>query len=274
MVEASIPPNTTKADTSKAVLAPPDWLRIWRKHFHGQRWGFVAFRAACFGGDNDNDRWTKFQEQVKRIVELPFARAITQAQEKGVLLPDDFDEARAKFEIQWVEEVSPNGGTLTTTANTDSLRAKYAALRPNIDPGLCWDVFLCASSEAVESFENNASTTDETSDFWRAQAPFLLAVSAHSDSGLGEGHEETVWFKPVFKIAAEVLVESLFAVLDMGTPLRRITRTIQHATELDQSAQRYQKEPIEETRRLDEIWWSMHPSPARLRMRRNIGSIQ
>ncbi|KAI0850383.1 hypothetical protein F5Y00DRAFT_233217 [Daldinia vernicosa] len=266
--------EVAKADVQKAVLSPPDWLRIWRKHFYGQRWGFVAFRAACFGGDNDNDRWTEFQKQFKRIVELPFTRAITQAQEEGVLLPDDFNEARAKFEIQWVEEVPLDGGTLTTVASADSLRAKYAALRPSLDPGLCWDVFFCASPEAVESFENEASTTDETSSFWRARAPFLLAVSAHSESGLEEDHEETAWFKPVFKIAAEVLVESLFTVLDMGTPLRRITRSVLQATELDQSAEQRQKEPIEETGNLDEIWWSMHPSPARLRMRRNIGPIQ
>ncbi|KAI2776508.1 hypothetical protein F4815DRAFT_449183 [Daldinia loculata] len=245
MAEASISFNTTKANAQKAVLSPPDWLRIWRKHFHGTV-----------------------------IAELPFARSITQAQEESVSLPDDFDEARAKFEIQWVEEVPVNGEILTMIADADSLRAKYAALRPNLDPGLCWDVFLCASPEAVESFENEASTTDETSSFWRARAPFLLAVSAHSDSGLEEDHEETAWFKPVFKIAAEVLVESLFTVLNMGTPLRRITRSVLQATELDQSTEKRQQQSVEEIRKLDEIWWSMHPSPARLRMRRNIGSIQ
>ncbi|KAI8962747.1 hypothetical protein F5Y11DRAFT_181512 [Daldinia sp. FL1419] len=273
MAERAIAPTTTKNDAPKAVLSAPNWLRTWRKHFHGQKWGFVAFRAANFGDDND-DRWIRFQEQFTRIVELPFARDIAQAQKEGVSLPDDFNQARAKFEIRWIDEVSTKNGTDTTIPNADSLRARYAALRPTLDHGLCWDVFLCASPEAIESFESEASATDEQSTFWRPRAPFLLAVSAYKDSGLEEDHDEAPWFKPVFKIAAEVLAESLFTALDMCVPLQRITRTVRYASELDQSSEHEQEGPSEEPRMLDEIWWSMHPSPARLRRRWNIEPSQ
>lgn len=256
-------------DTPKNILSPPNWLRTWRKHFKGQPWGFVIFRAACYGGgDDDEDRWSRVKAEMQRVIELPFARAVAQAREEGAVLPDDFDEARAKFKLQWVEDVSTDN-VATAATDADLLRVKYAALKPNLDPGLCRAVFLCASPEAVESFEKEASTTDETSSFWRPRAPFLLAVTTENDAGLEEGHEENVWFKPVFKVAAEALVESLVDVLDMGTPLQRITRNVMGASELGGATeQRQQQQLKEETERLDDIWWSMHPSPERLKKRR------
>lgn len=254
-------------DTQKNILSPPNWLRTWRKHFKGKPWGFVIFRTACYGGgDDDEDRWSRVKAQVQRVIELPFARAVAQARDEQAVLPDDFDEARAKFELRWVEGVSTDDAA-TTTTGADSLRVKYAALRPDLDSGLCRSVFLCASPEAVESFEKESSSTDETSSFWRPRAPFLLAVATDDDAGLEEGHEEIAWFKPVFKVAAEAIVESLVDVLDMGIPLQRITRNVMGASELGGAAEQ-QPQLKEETERLDDIWWSMHPSPERLKKRR------
>ncbi|KAI2631457.1 hypothetical protein GGS26DRAFT_95903 [Hypomontagnella submonticulosa] len=252
------------------AFSPPNWLRTWRKHFNGQPWGFVIFRTARQGNDDDNDeRRANIEEVIRRVIELPFARDVAQARKEGAVLPDDFHEARAKFEIRWVDDVSTDFNTPTTASDEDSLRVKYATLRPDLDPGLNWEVFFYASPEAVESFEKEAPTTDENSSLWRAQAPYLLAVTAAADSGLEEEHDEAPWFKPVFKVAAEVLVESLFDILNMGTPLQRITRHVKRATELDKKPE--QAEQLQ-TEGLDDIWWSMHPSPERLRRRRKINS--
>ncbi|KAI1802417.1 hypothetical protein F4811DRAFT_529757 [Daldinia bambusicola] len=278
MAEAVSASNSIEGDTQKAVLSPPDWLKIWRRRFHGQRWGFVAFRNAYLSDDGGGggERWDKFKAEFERIVRLPFARDAAHAQEKGLLLPDDFDEARAKFTVQWVD-ASETGTTMATTAiaSAESLRSRYAALRPGLDPGMSWEIFLCASPEAVKSFEgeDGAADTDETSKIWRERAPFVLAFMAHGESGLEEDHDEAAWFKPVFKVAVEVLVESLLGVLDMGTSMERITRTVRRAIELDEAAvgtekeNRKDKERLDEgeSRDLDEIWWSMHPSPARMR---------
>ncbi|KAI1477710.1 hypothetical protein F4774DRAFT_388289 [Daldinia eschscholtzii] len=263
MAETDTTSNPMGDNTQKAVLPPPDWLKTWRRRFHGQRWGFVAFRTTYFSDDNGDERWNKFKEKFERIVQLPFARDIAHAQERGLLLPDDFEEARAKFVVQWVDDRE----IAIRPISADSLRAKYAAMRPSLDAALSWEIFLCASPEAVKSFEEEAANTDETSKFWRPRAPFMLAVVAHGDSGLEEDHEEAAWFKPVFKVAAEVSAESLFAVLDMGTSIPRVTRLVRRATELDPGLKHG---PLEETRELDEMWWSMHLSPTRMRNRMRI----
>lgn len=264
------PTSASRAEDSKTpAFSPPNWLRIWRKHFNGQEWGFVAFRAACYSGsDDDEDRWARFKAEVRRIVELPFERAIAQAKEEGSVIPDDFNEARAKFTIQW-ENMPAGQQSAANNATSDLFRSQYAALKPSLNFGLSWDVFLCASPESVESFEKEASNTNETSSLWRPRAPFLLAVAADKDAGLEPDHEERIWLKPVFKVAAEALVESLIDVVDMGTPLQRVTRNIRGASELDEATENQGQEvPKKEAGGLDEICWSMHPSPERLRKKR------
>lgn len=257
-------------DAQMPTFSPPNWLRIWRRHFKGQQWGFVVFRAACQGGsDDDEQRWARFKVQVQLIVELPFERAIARAKEEGAVIPDDFNDARAKFTIQWEEVSAGQEESTAAIPSSDSFRSEYAALKPSLNSGLSWNIFLCASPEAVESFEKEASNTDETSSLWRPRAPFLLAVTADKDAGLEPGHEESVWLKPVFKVAAEALVESLIDVVDMGTPLQRVTRNVRGANELEEAAEHQDQEvPKKEAEELDEIWWSMHPSPERMRKRR------
>ncbi|KAK7698335.1 hypothetical protein SLS64_012583 [Diaporthe eres] len=260
--------SSSAEDAETPAFSPPNWLRIWRKHFNGQQWGCVAFRAACYGAsDDDEQRWTIFKTQLQRVDELPFERAIARAKE-GAIIPDDFDDARAKLTIQW-EEVPARQESSAANTSSDLFRSEYAALRPSLNSGLSWDLFLCASSETVESFEKEASNTDETSGLWRPRAPSLLAVAADEDAGLEIDHEERIWLKPVFKVAAEALVESLIDVVDMGTPLQRVTRNVRGTNELDTATgHQVQEEPKKEPEELDEIWWSIHPSPERLRKKR------
>lgn len=268
-VKGPVPSSSTE-HAQTPTFSPPNWLRIWGRHFHGQQWGFVAFRAACNnGGDDDKRRWSEFKAQVQRIVELPFERAISRARDEGSVIPDDFHQARAKFTIRWEEEPRAGQEPNATVPSADSFRFKYAALKPTLSSGLSWDIFLCASPEAVESFEKEAPHTDETSNLWRPRAPFLLAVAADKEAGLESGHEERIWLKSVFKVAAEALVESLIDVVDMGTPLQRVTRNVRWAKELDAAADIKDEEiPEREAAELDDIWWLVHPSPERLRKRR------
>lgn len=262
--------SSSAEDTHTLTFSPPNWLRIWRKHFNGQQWGFVAFRAACYGGSEDDEqRWARFKTQVQRIVELPFERAIARAKEEGSIIHDDFNEARAKFTIQWEEEAPAKQDSTTVIPSSDSFRSEYTALKTSPDSGLSWDLFLCASPEAVESFEKEASNTNETSSLWRPRAPFLLAVAADRDAGLQPDHEESIWLKSVVKVAAEALVESLIDVVHMGTPLQRVTRNVRRANELDETTgHQVQEEPKKEADEFDEIWWLMHSSPELLRKKR------
>lgn len=243
----------------KRPIWAPAWLETWRKHFKGQQWGFVILRAACNSGtEEDEKRWAQFKEQVQRIVELPFERAIMKAKKDGPILPNDFHEARSKFTIRWEDKAPAKQESTTDVPIIDSLRSRYAAVKPCLEPGLTWKVLLCASPKAVESFEELAPHTDEKSHIRRPQAPFLLAVAASKYACMQDDDYQSSRFKPVFKVAAEALVEPFFSVLGTGTPLRKVTRYVKGAGELGGSMVYGGRESD-----LNETWWSMHPSSER-----------
>ncbi|KAL8335744.1 hypothetical protein RB598_009775 [Gaeumannomyces tritici] len=58
------------------VDIPPNWLRLWVKRHEGEPWGFVAIRAACYGGEGEEEeeeaRWARFKEAFGKMVEVPF----------------------------------------------------------------------------------------------------------------------------------------------------------------------------------------------------------
>lgn len=241
----------------------PAWLETWSNHFKGQQWGFVIFRAACQSGtEEDEKRWAWFKEQVQRIVELPFERALMKAKEEGRPIPDNFNEARSKFTIRWEEEAPAKQKSTGDVSILDSLRSRYAALKRGLEPGLTWRILLCASPEAVQSFEELAPYTDEKSHIRRPQAPFLLAVGASRLAHLQYDDYESSRLKPVFKVAVEALVEPFFSVLGTGTPLWKVTRYVWGTGELGGSTVYGGRESD-----LNEIWWSTHPSPQRQRTR-------
>lgn len=251
--------RSRKRVAQKGAIWAPVWLETWRKHFKGQQWGFVIFRAACYSSsDEDEQRWARFKEQVHRIVELPFERAIMRAKKDGPIIPDDFHEARSKFTIRWEEKAPANQESTTDVPIIDSLRSRYAAVKPGLEPGLTWKILLCASPEAVESFEELAPHTNEKSHIRRPQAPFLLAVAASKYAYMQDDDYQSSRFKPVFEVAAEALVEPFFSVLGTGTPLWKVTRYVKGAGELGGSMVYGGRESD-----LNEIWWSLQPSPER-----------
>ncbi|KAF0328379.1 hypothetical protein K4K61_007351 [Colletotrichum sp. SAR11_59] len=237
------------ADTKESVAEyfPPNWLKHWSERHKGQTWGVVAFRTASY---DDAERWEAFTKEVDRIVEIPFQRAIEEGNvpEKSM---ESVEEARSKFAIRWIEDAA------LASESADDLRARFDDLKPVLPAGMSDKVFLVASGEAVKSVmdleEAERSTTK--SKWWRQPAPFLLVVAVDPDPGLEEGHEERKWFKPVFKVAAEVVVEELLWLLDSDImPLRRITRSVKGFAGIKCNE-------VVRGEELDDMWWSTAPSP-------------
>ncbi|KAK1999118.1 hypothetical protein LX36DRAFT_710361 [Colletotrichum falcatum] len=196
-----------------------------------------------------------FVEQVGKIVEIPFQRAV----EGGGTPPESpkaIEEAKSKFEITWIQDAALADGS------AQDLRARFGGLGPDLPAGISEKAFLVASAEAVASVLDLEEADRPTANFeWRRpSAPFLLVVAADSDPGLEEGHEEREWFKPVFKVAAEAMVEELWWTLDSDmTPLRRITRGVKGLADV------IGDDAVGEE--LDDVWWTMVPSPGRTRKR-------
>jgi len=242
------------AEVAPVYVSSPDWLSFWERRHQGRPWGFVVFRTALYGAGEEAS-WGEFKSRVEKIVQVPFERIASESAPP----PEGFGDASAKFEIRWVEDPELAGATAAM------LRGRYATMRPSLPNGSSHtSLFLCASAGAVESvmsIEEEDLPTGEMA-WWRPTAPFLLAVSADADLGLEEGHEEREWFRPVFKVAVETMVEELWPLIGSDQmPLRRVTRNVKGSGELD-------GEGAESRDGLEEIWWTMASSPKRLRRRR------
>ncbi|KAI0965940.1 hypothetical protein F4678DRAFT_484652 [Xylaria arbuscula] len=211
-----------------------DWLRQWTRRHRDRGWGFVVVKTAT----------------------------------PASTVTEDASAAKAKLELRWIEDPALDGQT-----DPDMLRDRYSQIRPSIPSGQSQDVFLVASKDAIASVldDDNDQKTDEAAPFtnlppWRSKAPYILAVSADEDLGLEEGHEEREWFKPVFRVAAEVLVDEFWHLLDLDfMPLGRITRNIKG---MGLNGQVLAIGDHDDD--LEDLWWSMAPSPQRLRKRRRV----
>ncbi|KAH0427785.1 hypothetical protein CcaCcLH18_09491 [Colletotrichum camelliae] len=244
----------TDAKESVPEYFPPNWLKHWSRRHESQTWGVVAFRTTSY---DDPERWEAFVEEVGRIVDLPFQRAVEEAN-----VPEEsmksIQEARSKFEIRWIEDAA------LANESVEDLRARFDRLNPDIPAGMSDKLFLVASDEAVASVLDLEETERPTtkSKWWRPSAPFLLVVAADPDPGLEEGHEEREWFKSIFKVAAETMVEELLWLLDSDImPLRRITRGVKGLASITGGE-------VVGDEVLDDLWWSTAPSPERMRKRR------
>ncbi|KAI1420324.1 hypothetical protein F5Y12DRAFT_788345 [Xylaria sp. FL1777] len=254
--------GTPAAPQAQTNPVAPDWLRQWTRRHRDRTWGFVAVKTASY---DDGERWNEFKARIRNIMEIPFERDIDSSSASAVT--EDASAARAKLELHWIEDPGLDGQT-----DPDILRDRYSQIRPSLPSGQSQNVFLVASKDAIASVLDDATDqkTDEAASSnlprWRSKAPYVLAVSADADPGLEEGHEEREWFKPVFRVAAEVLVDEFWHLLDSDfMPLRRITRYIK-GTDLD--GQVLATGDYDDD--LEDLWWSMAPSPQRLRKRRQV----
>lgn len=276
------------SSSPRPMLPTPDWLKAWKRHYRGRPWGFVVFRV---GGTNLD--YEEFQSRIKRIVELPFDAAV----ERGHSV-DEIAEARSTFEIRWVDagddgsrdKVAGDLDHQNVTDPVERLRVKYRALRESggFPPGLHLPLFLCASADAMASVLRipPSSQPGTSSPRWRLGAPFLLVVAAEDEQGPVDDEDsescgvgEKDWFKPVFKAAAEVLIEELWGVAERQiTSMRNLTRFVRGATIPDiQSPENEDTDILQGEEKaddsddgLDDMWWSAHTPPHRMRKRRRI----
>ncbi|KAI8269502.1 hypothetical protein K4K58_001169 [Colletotrichum sp. SAR11_239] len=247
----------SSADTKESVpeYFPSNWLKHWSERHKGQMWGVVAFRTASY---DDPQRWEAFVREVGRTIDIPFQRAVEEGNVPEASM-ESIEEARSKFEIRWIEDAA------LASESADDLRARFDGLQPDLPAGMSDKVFLVASDDAVASVLDleEAERPTTKSKWWWPSAPFLVVVAVDPDPGLEEGHEEREWFKPVFKVAAEVVVEELLWLLDSDImPLRRITRSVKGLENITGNE-------IVRDGDSDDLWWSTAPSPERMRKRRS-----
>ncbi|KXJ85607.1 hypothetical protein Micbo1qcDRAFT_169283 [Microdochium bolleyi] len=277
---------------------PPEWLKSWRQYYRGQPWGFVAFYlspAATVGttpscGDGDESAQQRqreeFQNAAREIIEAPFNTAV----DEGHPL-DEVNEARSSFAIKWVEIAAAADEKPDSAAMLNYLRSRYREMRAsgdheqqNLPAGLDQPLFLVANASSVGSVLARATTPGK---YWRPDAPFLLAVAAEDELGpeddandaseAGASNERS-WYKPVFKVAAEVLIGELWPVVDRQiTSMGTLTRFVQRAqlVEADDGAggslaTGLLDEESQIDNDLDDVWWSVHPPPRHMRKRRRI----
>jgi hypothetical protein len=301
---------------------PPDWLKTWRKRAGGDSggaWGFVAFCGSSALAAMPESDVAKFHICAREMAEIPIQKAL---EEEGQPT-DEIAEARRSFEIRWVkvddDDEDAKGEEGKGEAGTggdwvEKARVRYRAMRESgvLPSGLDLPVFLCASPAAVASVLRTSPAevkeAHEGKPRWRSGGvPFLLVAAAETEQVIVEDDDdddddeeeeeedikadggERSWFKPVFKAAAEVLVDELWwVVADQMTSLGQMTRFVRGATVAEEHVTTTEEErqmeggeatdissgraeePGHDDDGLDDIWWTVHMPPRQMRKRRRV----
>ncbi|KAH7304181.1 hypothetical protein B0I35DRAFT_445649 [Stachybotrys elegans] len=282
------PPGQSTAGQVQAhapLSPPPEWLLTWKKWYQGQPWGFVGFY------DADESSAQDFKAQALKYASIPFNKAMEQGHSADIAV------ARSKFEIRWVETKhisnESKGQDKPDQANlADRLRAQYQEISQDLPPGLCMPLFFYATREAITCLQTTPVGEEATfgikNKYWRSGAPFLVAIHEIDAIALDEAEgidpEEEVgsagengWYKPVFKVALETIVEELWWIMvEQITDFWKVTRFVRRA-ELtpgdgggkrpDAQNENGQEDSIIGEDGLMELWWTVH-MPPQLRKRR------
>lgn len=245
----------------------PDFIKTWRKRHEGQPFGFVAFKTTLY---DDDEKWETFKKNVDDILNVPFDNIVQRHRQHE---HEAVASARSCFNLLWVEDETLAGAT------ADVLRQRYAEMlaKDKVPRGMQQTAFLCASPESVASVQELADADFPSTDsrYWRAGAPFLLAVmQAESVNPHGEEdpadhddpHDPRNWYKPVFKVPIEVIPAELWCLLESDfMELQNITRSVYGSNELGGTM------PVNKSvDELLEMWWGTGPTPASLKRRRRL----
>ncbi|KFY11498.1 hypothetical protein V492_04424 [Pseudogymnoascus sp. VKM F-4246] len=241
----------------------PDFLKQWERRHRDGPWGFIAFRTALY---DDEEKWTEFKSRVRRILHVAFDQVVEQHRGHEY---EDVAKARKSFELHWIEDKDLDG------ASAETLRRWYVEVKNKEETpvGMDYNMFLCASPEAVESVlsldEDNLPTTK--SSFWRDEAPFLLVVmeeaevNPHGDEehDPNDPNDERNWYKSVFKVPVEIIPDNLWDLVDRAfMQPTRLTRGVKGSIVLGGSMSvNYTVDG------LAELWWGMAPTPQALKRR-------
>ncbi|KAI4946664.1 hypothetical protein J4E91_006835 [Alternaria rosae] len=292
---------------------PPNWLKTWRKRTGGDvggAWGFVAFCTSSAVAAIPESDVARFHTRAREMAEIPIQKALEEEGQPA----DEIAEARRSFEIRWVEvdddDEDAKGEAGTRRDWVEKARASYRTMRESgvLPSGLDLPVFLCASPAAVASVLRTslaeAEEAHERKPRWRSgDVPFLLVAAAETEQGIVEednddeeeeeetkvGSWERSWFKPVFKAAAEVLVDELWwVVAEQMTSLGQMMRFVRGATVAEEHVTTTEEErqgeggeatdvgsgraeePGHDDDGLDDIWWTVHMPPRQMKKRRRV----
>ncbi|KAI8933228.1 hypothetical protein NX059_009863 [Plenodomus lindquistii] len=309
---ASSSSSAQKQQQQRPRPPPPDWLKTWRRRAGGGgggAWGFVAFYTSSAVAAMPQSDVAKFHTRARDMAEIPIQKALEEGQPA-----DEIAEARRSFEIRWValddndededaKGEEGKGGAGRGGDWVEKARATYRAMGESgvLPSGLNLPVFLCASPAAVASVLRTslaeAKEAHEGKSRWRSgDVPFLLVAAAETDQGIveddDEAEEETKvgdgergWFKPVFKAAAEVLVDELWwVVAEQMMSLGQMTRFVQGATVAEEHVTTTEEERQDKGEEaadvgsgraeepghddgLDDIWWTVHMPPRQMKKR-------
>lgn len=216
----------------------PDWLKYLRDYHADQAWGFVAIQTACF---DDQQRWADFKAKLNEIVWAATSHATSAA------WASDLTEAKAKFEIRWIEDPTMALDQDGQGPGLDGLRERFKqaiAVEDCLPDAISKEVFLIASEDAIASVMgasvpaitrfHDPDTAESTKAKRRGpdgiiDPPYILAVAADEPPQLDEDEDGHGWFKPVFRVAAELLATDFWHELDFqtnrnGEPLMKLTR--------------------------------------------------
>ena len=144
-----------KLARQRAGLKPsyPDWLTYLRRFYpNDQAWGFVGIQTTCF---DDAARWHAFKAKLNDVVGRAFHTDMP-------VSPADVSEAKATFEIRWVEDPAVNSaGRDGKGPSLERLRERFKGelqfssssenKAKDLPPGISRLVFLVASQEAITS---------------------------------------------------------------------------------------------------------------------------
>lgn len=182
--------------------------------------GWVAYRTCCYG---DDSTWKSFREKWDQFIDHEF--------EEVIHIPG-VREAKARFEIRWIEDVKFAGISI------DDIAAHYRGLEPTLpitgfQHGLC---LVVGDSEVQSVLQSPCPTPNPIKE--QLLLPYVLGVvkDAGADPATDQLRLEEHDWRTSFKIALEALVGDLIRVLfeDMRSPSEL-------SAGLDD----------------DEIWWAM-----------------
>lgn len=193
----------------QTVQVKPAFVSVYER-LRGQPWGFVVYRLA---GYDRPGAWTEFRKRWQDIMDQ---RMDLESDEPGVA------EARTHFTFQWVEQANLAGASMQEVAEA------YAQLR-DVPSGLSHSVCLVVTEEAMDSVLNatlplpTRAIPGQPAPYGRPDAPFAVALEKnysrieHGNEGEdSEVNEDEADFSGQFKVPLEVIVSSLFPMLDTG----------------------------------------------------------
>lgn len=272
-----------KSARQRAGIQPsyPDWLKYLRKFHADQTWGFVAIQTTCF---DDPERWAEFKAKFDQIIWASSLHAT------GATTAPDLAQAKAKFEIQWIEDPTIDGDRDGQGPRLEELRERFKQAisgEHSLPNAIHKQIFLVISEDSIASVMDasvpaiarfhDPDTAQSTKARRRGpngiiDPPFVLAVAADEPPPLDEDEDGHGWFKAIFKVSLELLATDFWHELDLqtnrnGEPLMKITRFTKG---VDSRGKEFAGSPGDGNAEEQDVWWGTSGPPSNSAKRRRV----